>query len=828
MYTTCSPLSHYPIFNLLAMRKLLTVACLIISSLTAFAQVSYDLSLLPDNETYLVSFLPGTTYMPPSNIVVSGQVTIRLPHGVAPNVFEVVDLTMETPGATWQANDVVYGPAEAPSFDYVSFSLTTPGTIVYNFVEGVPIPVFSFKNGAAHCADSLYIIDNVNDPFLPPNSLGLNIGNSIVISGGGFSNSFGGVVGTGAAPGTPVTICTDEMLDVLASCDSVIYQGETFVQDTVFELHYTSSMGCDSVFITEIRIQDQLLETVDTTICEGDIFKGVEILQDETVTQLYTSTQGCDSTVTYLIQLAVPSASTESVTVVEGDMVAGIPVFSDTVIINTLSNAVGCDSIETINVMVVSIEETIIDANVCLGESYNGVFYLNDTTFTETLTGQLGFDSIVIYNIDVHETYFINTNAELCYGQAHSNGVVYENDTTFTESYQSIHGCDSLITTVIQVTVPEFIVTDTTVCYGEMYQGVLYEEDQVFTQTLPSQNGCDSIVNQVNLTVFPDLNVSIDGVTEICQGEETVLTASGMGQFEWSNGQSGASITVDQADTYAVTVSNSGGCSAEASVIVSTSGLDAAAAVTQPVCYFDLNGAIEIENVNGGIEPYTYSIDGGNFYVTSPVFPNLSPGTYNIRVQDAFDCYWEESIDILTPTEIFVSIGDDEEIRLGESVGLTAATNVANIDSIVWSPAATLDCSNCLQPIATPVKTTTYRIKVVDSNGCVAENSITVIVKPGREIFVPNAFSPNDDGVNDHFTVFAGDNVTAVHHFAVFERWGGQVFDAENLIPNDLSMGWNGKWRGEYMPAGTYIWVAEVEFKDGKIVLFEGSVSLLK
>ncbi len=105
---------------------------------------------------------------------------------------------------------------------------------------------------------------------------------------------------------------------------------------------------------------------------------------------------------------------------------------------------------------------------------------------------------------------------------------------------------------------------------------------------------------------------------------------------------------------------------------------------------------------------------------------------------------------------------------------------------------------------------------------------MTVVVRPQYQVYVPNAFSPNGDSVNDSFTVMSGDNIKQVRRLAVFERWGGQVFFAENFQPNDLTVGWNGKWRNEPAPDGMYVWMAEVEFLDGKVKLFEGNVGLFR
>ena len=809
------------------MKKLLTSLFLLAFCHSLFSQVKYGIELLPDNETYLISFLSNVTYTGLANKVVSGQVTVRMPHGIGVNAFQISNLTMETPGANWQNNDIVRAPAEAPSWDYFSFALTTPGTNAYNFQEGASIPVFSFKNGGEHCADSVYIIDNNDDPFIN-NSLNIDVRNSLVIIGGGNVNSYNGPVGTGAAPGTPATLCINEMHDERIGCDSVVFEGLTFTQDTVFEIHYTSSIGCDSVFLTQIRIEDELFTTLDTVICEGDIFKGVEILQDETVMQTYLSSQGCDSTVTYLIQVAMPSSSEQDLTILPGQMVSGVQVFSDTTVVATLMNAAGCDSVSTTHVTVYNVPTTPVNASVCLGDSFNGVFYLQDTSFVEILTGAGGFDSIVVYNIDVHPNYYINIHEHICEGQPHSNGVVYANDTTLFENLQTIYGCDSIIATIIDVVVPVYFITDTTICHGDLYQGILYEEDKVFTEKLVSASGCDSVINEVNLTVIPAITANISGITEICDGDETILTAEGGTQYSWSNGLTANQITVTEGGTFTVTVSNNTGCSNEASITVVESSLSAQTEVEHPRCHFDESGAIQITNANGGIEPYLYSIDGGSSYATEASFPDLSPGGYEVEVQDQFGCTWNETVEIIAPAEIWIDAGDDQNIRLGETVDLRGLTNLSPPDSILWSPQVGLSCPTCLSTEATPTTTTTYTLLITDENGCSAESSLTIKVKSEHEVYVPNAFSPNDDGFNDSFTVFADNNVTEVRRLAVFERWGGQVFLAENFQPNDLSIGWKGKWREVAAPEGVYIWMAEVEFIDGKVFLFEGDINLMR
>lgn len=120
-----------------------------------------------------------------------------------------------------------------------------------------------------------------------------------------------------------------------------------------------------------------------------------------------------------------------------------------------------------------------------------------------------------------------------------------------------------------------------------------------------------------------------------------------------------------------------------------------------------------------------------------------------------------------------------------------------------------------------------YSVRILNECG-IAAAELGVGFEDCRQVYFPNAFSPNNDGINDVFYPFDGGDVGIVHFFRVYDRWGGLVFSAENSATNDFTAGWNGLVRGREASAGTYAWLAEVEFRDGKIELLEGEVNLLK
>ncbi len=109
--------------------------------------------------------------------------------------------------------------------------------------------------------------------------------------------------------------------------------------------------------------------------------------------------------------------------------------------------------------------------------------------------------------------------------------------------------------------------------------------------------------------------------------------------------------------------------------------------------------------------------------------------------------------------------------------------------------------------------------------GC---DSLVHLVLDFYKVYIPNALSPNGDGINDVFTIFAGADVKEVLNLEVYDRWGGRVYDHDDLIPNDAAAGWDGTHQGKPASPGVYVWQANIIFEDGKRRELTGSVTLLR
>jgi gliding motility-associated-like protein len=365
-----------------------------------------------------------------------------------------------------------------------------------------------------------------------------------------------------------------------------------------------------------------------------------------------------------------------------------------------------------------------------------------------------------------------------------------------------------------------------------------------YTYTVDGLPPCPDDQASFTLTLHP-VPVADAGADQKLDCDITQVTLGGSGttpgvNYSWTGGNvSDAKIaqpTTTEPGTYTLVASNTFGCSdSDVAVITQT--------ITNPIphvtindisCFGKTDGFIVIDSVTGGVPPYLYSFNGSAFS-TQKSFTNLGEGTFSITILDAAGCESTLSSFIVNePQEVTVDIkgnfeGNDPVVQLGESVVLVLVTNPPfnNLDSVHWFPPDLVPCDTCQSNEVTPVTQTTFSV-VVEKDGCKGEDDITIFVKKSHPVYVPNAFSPNDDLINDVLEIFPGPTVAKVKSFLVFNRWGETVFQYYNFVPGDPAQGWDGTHRGEKLNPGVFTWFAEIEFIDGLVEVLEGDVILMR
>ena len=125
--------------------------------------------------------------------------------------------------------------------------------------------------------------------------------------------------------------------------------------------------------------------------------------------------------------------------------------------------------------------------------------------------------------------------------------------------------------------------------------------------------------------------------------------------------------------------------------------------------------------------------------------------------------------------------------------------------------------------------TGTYAVKLVaTANGCSDSlmKNITV-TNIGSKIYIPNAFTPDGDGINDVFMI-RGNGLIKVKYFRIFNRWGELIFEKQNFKPNDPSLGWDGKIKGVVGPPDVFVYTADIMCENGSSYLYKGNVSIIR
>jgi gliding motility-associated-like protein len=296
--------------------------------------------------------------------------------------------------------------------------------------------------------------------------------------------------------------------------------------------------------------------------------------------------------------------------------------------------------------------------------------------------------------------------------------------------------------------------------------------------------------------------------------------------FSWSNGsQNGQAIGLG-AGWVSVTVTDEVGCVAVDSVFLeSPDSLLFDFAETQPDCFTGALGAIAINQVSGGQAPYQFAINQKGWQ-PGPLFQDLPAGNYQVLVADVNGCQASSAAYLKPYTELFVYLGQDETIEFGDSVTLKPfILPFSLMDSIYWGG---VDCPGCLQVTVVPGVTSTYTVTAVDSLGCRVSDELEVVVNKNLDVYIPNVFSPDNNGINDLFVIFGGSQLVRVRELQIFNRWGEAVFTHFNFPPNDLAFGWDGTHRGQRLDPAVFVYFALLEFLDGSTKLVKGDVTLMR
>ena len=346
--------------------------------------------------------------------------------------------------------------------------------------------------------------------------------------------------------------------------------------------------------------------------------------------------------------------------------------------------------------------------------------------------------------------------------------------------------------------------------------------------------GCTDTASK-RIVVFPLPNVDAGLDSTICRGKSLNLIPSGAVSYVWqsdptlscTNCISPVASPIDTMVIYRVTGANLSGCKNRDSVIVR---------VTQPF-------AIKVDagqNLCKG-QKVTLHVSGTDNYSWTPTVsldnpisanPVAAPDTttiYTVVGQDNAKCFKDTATVPIRvfPIPVFNIIPDNLSVAIGNSVTLTTS-NSADITSWQWTPSLFLSCANCAQPVSTPTNSIVYKAVASNAGGCIAVDMVTIeITCSSGNLYVPNTFSPNNDGSNDVFYP-RGKGLAGIKFFRIFNRWGTVVFQKDNFAANDESAGWDGTFKGQALTPDVFVYQIEVICGNGQPFVSKGNVTLIR
>ena len=372
----------------------------------------------------------------------------------------------------------------------------------------------------------------------------------------------------------------------------------------------------------------------------------------------------------------------------------------------------------------------------------------------------------------------------------HMTYVVLPSDTTYLvdqsceprddhqEVYTNADGCDSLVITSF-----ETIVIDTT-----FVQEVICEYQPDTTKVLTNIAGCDSIVMIRYQVESPDTTY-LEKITCDSLDQNRIDTLLQFNQY----GCDSLIITTFKGHVPKFGVHTTSDCGED--VVVEITSLDGSPIDIHP---YDNN---------------RYDQDGEVSYT----------------IVNEFGCYVDTSIIIEYADQPSIELGPDRTVKLGEYVAIRP--QVSSQEGLFFD-SEQVDINQILKEENgrfQPIEQVTITAQIITLDGCDASDEIVISIEQDKkhEVFGPNVFSPNFDGINDYFTVFTAHQAAMINSLKVFDRWGNQVFLAENIETSKEILGWDGTYKGKQLNSGAFVYTCVLTFLDDVQVKIKGDFTIL-
>lgn len=447
------------------------------------------------------------------------------------------------------------------------------------------------------------------------------------------------------------------------------------------------------------------------------------------------------------------------------------------------------------------------------------------------------------YTAAASGVYYVKVNGSTCVGQSQSVTVSIQNIAPFAIT---VNGASNIcVNDSVRLSIPSTTYSVEWLYNGGVLPGIT--GTSYFAKTAgdysvrifsAGNTACTQTAPLVTIQVKPSPSASISptGTVNICKGQTTTLahTSIAGNTYKWYNGASvlngetNPALTTGNAGNYQLLVTNANGCFSKSPVTnVIVNALPDS--VISPFPSFSLcqGGTLKLE-VKPAASNTTYSWYNGSQLAgnTAENFFNVTQsGSYSAVIKNnATGCVSTSdatNVNMIPPPTIFA--GNDTVLATGQPYQLRAfETSSLGVTRYEWSPSTGLNNPNIANPVATLYTDQLYTVKGTHPLGCYGTATIKFKVYKGPALYIPGAFSPNGDGLNDILKCFAV-GLQSFKYFDIYNRNGERIFRTTNP-----THGWDGTYKGTPVDPATYVWVAEGVDYTGKPMVQKGTVVVVR
>jgi gliding motility-associated-like protein len=469
----------------------------------------------------------------------------------------------------------------------------------------------------------------------------------------------------------------------------------------------------------------------------------------------------------------------------------------------TAKDTAGCEAADTVKIFALNSSPVVNHSlSLCNGSVYtiNGHNYSAEGSYSDTLTSSAGCDSIVNTILTFHNSYRVINPVWLCSGQSFNlNGHTYSLPGTYNDTLHSSTGCDSTISTIIHSALSYQVSNPVTICNGETYSvnSHLYSQPGTYVDVLLSFYGCDSVVT-TELSILPVYQV--DNSQSICEGES----------YRFLN------HTYTGAGIYRDTIQSQNGCDSVVTTLLTIK--------PKPLLTFT-----NLNDVCIDAEPFELragSPPGGIYYgegtYNNRFYPASAQAGSHILTYSYTDGLTgcsntiDQSVRVNALPEIQFTI--NPKVMFLENSKITYLDFTSNAAATRWDFG---DGGTSADRYGSYVYKDTgfysVNIKVVDNNGCSNKSNDKIYIGLEFVFNIPNAFTPNADGINDGFKGL-GIGI-GKFRMIIFDRWGKEIFETDDLFT---------AWDGKGAMQDTYVYKVNIEDITGREFEYVGAVTLIK